>query len=762
MNYAKAALFSKVLLIVALSTAYAISAAQPLSFTYEEDQATAEGTCLHTANVEPIAGRAYVYCTFEMGTQNPVPHVDGKPQALQKVTLGQRTEAGFVPAVRFGLDDNRRCKDDEVRMTTWVSDGRIDRYGPVARPGTECDFKLKLDLTGQRLWLWTSRPGDDDWFLLGDSLRLIDPTVTAINEVQVEQFPGAAGISALTIQAEPWSAAQPVRPHPLAKPDRLVGPGRGFTFQQMRSVWRKAGRHVTIMRDPDRWFGFPDVCQVDENTLACAYVDGPGHGGGWDLFVQLSNDLGQTWGEPIHVDGKGCKCPRIQRLQDGTLLISDDHTHTSVAFYASTDGGKTWIKRPSIDPKTTTGKDRIWIPGRVLEMPDGSWLVPCSWFGGFEGLENTERLQIFRSTDRGESWEFISDLHQYPPHNLSEPSMVRLADGGLVVYTREWREDGIPSIRGYSSDGGETWEAHEVPFPVSGRTAAGLLSDGRVMITFRSGVGTSALWAWIGDPLDPTGFQPLGIHHNDRYSVGLKDGGLHIDTDGARDQQTTYILRAPDSRQTTIDLTVEVKVVENKGWGPSVSVPWVGTFCLFPDRVELAHDPSVKIDVTPGEFHTYRIVRKPGNIRLYVDGELALDTDQVDESTILRAPSQICSTYQLTFGDRARSSDGTGYSIWRRVEEILDDPVTGRKVLSWSAESGRFPDQNQLDHIVEVDATISLWDQGYSGWTELSDGRIFVVNYTDDTTPGVRSDRSSNSWIRGTYLLPEDLPPRSK
>jgi hypothetical protein len=102
----------------------------------------------------------------------------------------------------------------------------------------------------------------------------------------------------------------------------------------------------------------------------------------------------------------------------------------------------------------------------------------------------------------------------------------------------------------------------------------------------------------------------------------------------------------------------------------------------------------------------------------------------------------------------------TGYSLWRRVEERLDDPQFGRYVIRWSAQDG-FPDQYQLDHIIEVQASIQSHDQGYSGWTQLPDGRIYVVQYTDDTAPVNPPSgwgMMGVSWIRGTYLLPSDLP----
>ena len=108
----------------------------------------------------------------------------------------------------------------------------------------------------------------------------------------------------------------------------------------------------------------------------------------------------------------------------------------------------------------------------------------------------------------------------------------------------------------------------------------------------------------------------------------------------------------------------------------------------------------------------------------------------------------------------------TGYSIRRRAEEKLHDPRTGDQTISWSADRDGFPDQYQLDHIVEVDATIVGGDQGYSDWVQLDDGRIFVVNYTDDVALMLRYDPYIGGgllgipWMRGTYVEPSDLPPQ--
>ena len=108
------------------------------------------------------------------------------------------------------------------------------------------------------------------------------------------------------------------------------------------------------------------------------------------------------------------------------------------------------------------------------------------------------------------------------------------------------------------------------------------------------------------------------------------------------------------------------------------------------------------------------------------------------------------------------SSSFNTYSIWRSFEAITDDPheKIDRRTTSWKAGDDRFPDQYQLDHIVEVDASANGYEQGYSGWVQLADGSIFLVNYTDDSAAAAKGRGSGYGipWIRGTFLAPEDLP----
>lgn len=775
----------------ALNEGLAFDAVKSLSFKYEHGKpsGTKDVIHVHESKMAEVQDVVYAYASFSMGDTNPLPDVNRQQQGCQQITLGQEVDGKFTPAVRFGIHDAGRAPEGQSDLAPWLFDGQLDYYGTHARPFTPYDFKLKLDLSQNQMTAWVSGRGDDDWFMLIEDVPLMN-AVTVINTVHAEQYPGAQGVHDVVIQSQQWMDGEVIRPHPLAKKNRIVQEGKGFKFQAMRSVWRKPKRHVTIARKPPVWMGFPDVVQTGPNTLVCTHNDGRAHGGGGGMFVRHSGNLGQTWSESVTVHPSGLNCPRIQKLRDGTLLLLGDLHGGPVVFYDSSDGGKTWVNQRFLHGDQSsrshqTSGDPAVVPSRVTELNDGSWLLSGAWYPGGKPWVGTEgeKLEFFRSTDRGKTWEFLSYLQPYPPHSLSEASILTLPGGRLLLYAREARVDGCPGIKAYSKDNGKTWEVQELPFGIHGRTCAGFLKDGRVMLTFRSGIGRQALWAWVGDPEEKTTFRPAGVHFNDKHSVGLKDGALHIDSDGVRGQFTQYFLRPADSPDSTIDVTAEVKVVENNGCAATLSIPFTGKLRLLPDRVKLAHDPSLSVKVTPGKFHLYRIVSQGGKMTLYLDGKLALETDKLDRRIrrVAWTPAEI-SMYAFAFGNERdeawENHDGmevapdvwdanitpkvTGYSIWRRVEAIVDDPQSGKHTISWSAQRDGFPDQFQLDNIIEVEASVAGHDQGYSGWVELTDGRILVLAYTDDTAPPCPPSgggRMGISWIRGTYLQLSDLPP---
>ena len=299
-------------------------------------------------------------------------------------------------------------------------------------------------------------------------------------------------------------------------------------------------------------------------------------------------------------------------------------------------------------------------------------------------------------------------------------------------------------------------------------------------MTFRSIVGRPALWAWIGSHEDSTGTQPVGVHFNDRTSVGLRDGELHIENEGIKGQFTMYCLRPADSRNSTIDLEFEVKVLRNDGKAASVSIPFGGVLRIFPDKIMMKHDPALKASISSGQFHKYRVECGMNRLRIHVDGKPAIDTDKGDSRCFEKS---YYSRYGLAFGNEENGAPGkdgeetphtmwpmhhpdditpevTGYGIWREFKAKTSDPDAGTRQVDWRAGEGRFPDQYQQDHIIEVDASITGGELGYSDWVQMEDGSVFLVSYSDDTSHACvkgNSWRQQVPWIRGTFIKPEDM-----
>ena len=731
----------------------------------------------NTVILSPIKGKVFAYASFEAVASNPGQYKEGEPLGQQVVTLGYQDKKGkFVSAVKFGIFDDKKVLKKETFLTPWLNDGRIDYYAGYLRENTVYDFKLAIDLDTQTMTVWYSGRGDDDWFMVAENVKLANP-VREINHARIKQWPGASGVFDLRVEGSPWPSSEKIRPHRLAKKNPVVARGKGFKFQSMRSTWRKAGKQVTIARKPPVWMGFPDVVQIDEKTLLLVHNDGRQHAGNMGMFIRRSTDLGLTWSEPLKIYPSNTNCPRLQKMSDGKLLVLADIgiKGRPVVMFDSDDGGRTWTNERWLHPVKLGGHPAI-VPTRVTELDDGSWLIGASYVEGRAGkVTDGHRLELYRSTDKGTTWKYWSEVDAWPPHSLDEPDFLLLPDGRLMTLTRDPRGDGYPGAKAISSDNGKTWDVKPIPFSITGRTCIGQLNDGRVMVTFGTSVGLDTCRAWIGYPDDNTGYTTQGVHFNDKYSKGLKDGALHIDNDGARGQFTQYFLRPPETINSTVEITAEVKVIANSGRAATISIPFAGKLRIFPDHVEMAHNAKLRADVTEGEFHTYRTISKVGQMQLFVDGELAFDTDDVKGSTKRSSgwDPRECSIYGPAFGNEQREEpqwvkvytdevtpEVTGYSIWKRVEQVTDDPKIGRYVISWSAESDGFPDQYELDNIIEIDATVMGYDHGYSGWTQLTDGRIYVTSYTDDTAePQPGAGRAGISWLRGTFVELSDLPP---
>jgi hypothetical protein len=148
--------------------------------------------------------------------------------------------------------------------------------------------------------------------------------------------------------------------------------------------------------------------------------------------------------------------------RDGTRYAALDHGHFGVKMHRCTDG--TWQEIPApaypakpegLEEKDMWGRPLPWSTVRIWALEPGGTDEPgVIWCGTIPG-------GLFRSADRGDSWQMIRSLWDHP---LRSKWMGGGADlpglHSIVVDPRDSRRVFVAVSTGgvwYTGDGGETW-----------------------------------------------------------------------------------------------------------------------------------------------------------------------------------------------------------------------------------------------------------------------------------------------------------------
>ncbi len=182
--------------------------------------------------------------------------------------------------------------------------------------------------------------------------------------------------------------------------------------------------------------------------------------GGRALWCR-SRDAGRTWTRPTTlVDTPGDdRHPCLVELDDGTLVcvffVIDNwygydkppagrHKNSRVASIRSTNRGRTW-SRPVYMPSPFGYYDRMC--GKPVVLPSGGILLSTY---GKETWTGPEQLGVYRSDDRGKTWQFVSRL-KGTSGVLDEPAITRTRNGRIVMIARPNGE------LAFSGDEGRHW-----------------------------------------------------------------------------------------------------------------------------------------------------------------------------------------------------------------------------------------------------------------------------------------------------------------
>ncbi len=518
-------------------------------------------------------------------------------------------------------------------------------------------------------------------------------------------------------------------------------------------------RVFDVWRSPGRFTKNPDVVQLRDGRLMLVYSDTDQH---WSMEDQVittlvSDDHDSTWRKHREVDAarladgdERLVTPRLSRLSDGRLAIivdrnNDGHFHedqpSGNLIYWSHDDGASWEKP---DSTGIIGFE----PDRIVELPDGRLGVGSHLLRG-DTQEYAEILST--SSDDGATWQETATVANDGVHRFCEGAMVPLGGQRMACVLRESRSGGMPSFVAFSEDAGRSWGPPQM-CPLSlHRPFAGLLPDGRMLVTGRNvldGVGT---YAWVGHLEAETGYQiggPRGVHR-----VSLHGDALTITngpTDGCR-----YVLQPPESSLSRVAFEAVLRVD-----GGSDAVAFVAVSRLNYKRgngvvvrigrKHLTLGPYRR-NVDFSRFRRVKVTHERGLLQVRVDDELLVSGYVWREDLALSVASREGPLHGRTqFGELGAE----GSSHWRHVAYELDNPSGRSYRWRWDAESGRLPDDYQRQRLIQIhanDATAKQPDHGDSSWLRLADGRIFLVDYT---TPG---DPPGKSHLIGVHLRPEDL-----
>ena len=220
-----------------------------------------------------------------------------------------------------------------------------------------------------------------------------------------------------------------------------------------------------------------------------------------------STDDGETWHTVITADAVGATGVTINQMSDGRLVVVSTHSRwvpidqkqelmgyprvwefptfnlavvpDSVYISRSTSDGYNW---DSPRPVAAPGSVSSMSHGPVIELEDGSWLIPQEGFG----LGRQEpKAWVSRSTDGGETWKLHGTVADSKDElGFWELRLLQLPSGRILATMRTQEAN---FYQAHSDDGGKTWS----PYRDTGIWCHGsspldmlLLEDGRVLCTY--------------------------------------------------------------------------------------------------------------------------------------------------------------------------------------------------------------------------------------------------------------------------------------
>lgn len=481
----------------------------------------------------------------------------------------------------------------------------------------------------------------------------------------------------------------------------------------MPSLSDKMERHVVIDRRDGEYICFPDVVRAADGRLVVAYNEADQHVGPSRraLLLRMSRNGGRTWGDIVKMDTPRSHCPRIVELQSGELFIIDNANN-----FTSGDNGDSWTKQQA----SQFVHD---MADRIIDLGDDVFISTGHNHRGTypqPAIRQAPAEQmVYRSEDRGASWQPISVIGRERNLVLCEGSMTRLADGRILCLLRENSFVYEPMYLCISEDEGCTWSS-PVPTPLIGhRPTIGLVDEDRLLVTYRNVGPDMGTCAWTGSLDELAGDFRVHGRHDDPANPKLAPEGLHIKNEAGEGEAVRYALRPltdPRSAKAVFKAEVRVNTTDENGCGMRLGVWWR----IFSDRIVPDVDGATPVPLPAGDFNRIRLEYATGVVTLFVNGQ---------RSCSVSVDGDHANTRPILLGACHPSEANAVDCVWRQISLHIEEPHLQRSYQwDWTPLDG-FPDHWAQDNILELknDRFAAPPDFGYSGWVTLEDGTFFCV-----------------------------------
>lgn len=643
--------------------------------------------------------------------------------------------------VSFGSPYVKYYRNGSYYNGTSVSCADTSGNGACSYPLEEPDFVPRNTAAG----IGARSFSGGDMFFRGDvaAVRVYD-RVLSPSEIQANYSVG------MTTQAQlPPEPPEPNEPeYPVYDTNYSVyteGPHR----ENMPRL--PVERRVTIAQEADLYLTRSDVTVTDSGKLICVFLESDGHIGTYNnIALSESTDGGRTWTPYRIVRYGGHSAMRLQKLDDGTLVISCSAADSS-GFHAPTllwsyDEGATWTVQ------------HLWNvaafePARVHVLSNGDMVMPAQR-PRVAGNPNKElEAALYRSYDMGVTWQPLG-------HLVASGYLKYFNEGSLVELPNQrlW-EIVVMGYTTFSDDFGYTWSPPVMSPLTPARPCAELLQSGKTLVTHRNNAaGDVGYVAWMGDPeqmYDDHVF-PIFGRALESERMWLESDRLVMDSAAGYWGATQYVLPRMSTPEDHVIFETRMRCLsaEQNGCSIIAGVP----VQILPTRVQLYTDPTIGFDVDATQFHDYKIeCYGTVSVKIWCDGVEKVSADisalPVENERYISFGNYFehMEWATLWFGNNA------GRSEWQSISVQQDAVTFPTYTWQWDASSGVYPDQYRRNRMVmlEIEGSNKNSDVGYGGWTQLDDGTIFVADYTRGD--GQDQPVQDMPLIRGYFLYEGDF-----